>query len=240
MKTTLSILILFIVSISSQAQTNNAFDIILGIDRTYRNVNTTDDSPLAEQLLSSVEDEEAKFNWRFGANYRKGYSEKNYLKLGARISSLGYKRNYDGLRFGSQHDGMGGFDPDLDPDAPNDAKVYTNYLFFELPISFGVIQRKDKFSFFAEAGVSPNIYLTTRTKTIFDADPSTDSQRDPNVRSANISALLAVGVSYHINDNFSIFGQPSFRYHFTTLVKDTVLKEYLYSYGVEFGLRREL
>jgi len=236
MKTNLSILILFLVSITSQAQTNNAFDIILGIDRTYRNVNTTDDTPLAEQLHSSVENEEAKFNWRVGANYRKGLSEKNYLKIGARISSLGYKRVITGLIFGSDLDGVDGFDPD---DA-SDAMFFNDYLFFELPISFGVVQRKDNFSFFAEAGVSPNIYLTTRLRSAFDGDQNTQLGRVRNVRAANVSALVAVGVSYHVNYNLSIFGQPSFRYHFTTLGKVTLLKRYLYSYGIEFGLRRKL
>jgi hypothetical protein len=222
----------------------NSFDVIVGVDRTFRNANIDEDSEFFEaailnQALTSLEQEQAKFNWRIGANYNKSLNENNYLKFGVRPSSVGYQSlDRSDLRFGSQHDGEGGFDPDLDPDALNDLSFSTDYLFMELPVSFGLIKIINKFSIYGEADLSPNIFLTSRIKQNTDGESSTRLLGNPSVRRLHLSGILAAGVAYQANDNFSIFVQPSFRYHLTNLAKVGFVKEHLYSYGIEFGLKK--
>ena len=227
---------------SSFGQLNNSFDIIVGVDRTFRNANIDEDSEFFEAAILdptqlSLEQEEAKFNWRIGANYNKSLTESNCLKLGLRFSSLGYKNGErSDLRFGSQHDGEGGFDSD----APSELSFTTDYLFIELPVSFGIMKAINKFSFYGEAGLSPNIYLTSRNKQTIDNDSSTNLQGNPSVRSLHLSGFAAFGATYQLSESFSIFGQPSFRYHLTNLAKEGFVKEHLYSYGIEFGVRKNL
>ncbi len=244
MKTNLTILFICFTICSSFGQVINFFDIVVGVDRTFRNINVDEDSELFEPdaldpLLIVREREEAKFNWRIGANYSKGLTENNYLKFGLRLSSVGYKvTNSNDLRWGSQHDGMGGFDPNLDPDAPSELSHYVDNLFIELPVSFGIAKSVNKISFYGELGLSPNIYLTSRIKQTTDNDSSASLQSNPSTRSLHLSGLLSAGVAYQINEGFSIFGQPSFRYHLTSLGKESFINEHLYSYGIEFGIRK--
>ena len=192
MKTTLTTFFLFIAFLSF-GQSNNSLDFVVGIDQTYRNYFATESSDLANLLLANAEGEEPKLNWRLGVNYRKALSENSYLKLGVRLSSLGYQQTVDGLIFGSQLDPLeGSLDTITGGNLPSSATLKLDYWFAELPVSFGWIQSNEKFSIFAEAGLSPNILITTRSKTITDLDKSIQYQKFPNSRTFNLSAVLVV------------------------------------------------
>jgi len=237
MKTNITILFMCFALCSSFGQSRNSFDIIVGVDRTFRTINANEDSDLSVLQLSASDKEEAKFNWRFGANYNKSLTDNSYLKFGVRLSSIGYQvEETSDLRFGSQHDGEGGFDPDLNGDF-SELSFNIDYLFIELPVSVGLIKSINKFSFYGEAGLSPNIYLTSRTKQVRGDESDSNFQNNPNTRALHLSGVLNAGVAYQVNNSFSIFGQPSFRYHLTKLAKDGIINEHLYSYGIEFGVR---
>jgi len=240
MKNLTTFIFLFL-SLYSFSQSNNSIDFVVGIDQTYRNIFATESTDLANLLLASSEEEKPKMNWRLGVNYKKALSEKNYLKLGARLSSLGYKQTFEGLIFGSQLDILiGNQDTIVNENVPSNTTFSRDFWFVELPVSFGWIKSNEKFSIFAEAGLSPNVLITTRTKTVTDLDKSVDFQKIPGSRTFNLSAVIGFGLSYRLSERSAIFGQPSFRYHFTSLGSENIVKEHLYSYGIEFGLRKAL
>ena len=136
MKNILSTLILLLFASIVYAQHNSSIDLIGSIEYSYR---TFTYSGSEEFLINSVEErnaeEEGKSNWRFGFNYNKKLTDNLFLKTGLRLASVGYNGGYnDGLRWGTDHDGMGGFDPSLNPDLPRSVQFIYNFIFLEVPI----------------------------------------------------------------------------------------------------------
>ena len=241
MKFNITLLIMCFALIGCFGQANSSFDFVIGVDRSFRTVSSTEESLEATAVLEARAQEEAKQNWRIGANYRKEISDHVYLKLGARLTSVGYlvTDNSD-LIWGIQHDGMGGFDPTIPSEEADFGNIYNDYWFVELPITVGYIKSVNKFSFYAEAGLSPNIYLTTLTKVEVGDEVTKDFQGTPNIRRGQLSGVVALGALYNLNEQLSVFVQPSYRYHLTNIANEGFINEHLYSYGVEFGLRKNL
>lgn len=161
-------------------------------------------------------------------------SYNTYLKIGARFSSLGYK--------GPNTEPLPELITNNNVTIHIDRNIrigYSNdFWFLELPVSFGFFDTKNKISYYAEAGLSPNIFLATRKK----LTKTTNSfRRYTDDRSISAAVIVGIGLAYQLNEKAAIFTQPSFRYHFTTLAPESsAIKEFLYSYGIEFGFRKIL
>ena len=184
--------------------------------------------------------ESAKFNWRIGFNYNRRLTSKIVLKTGLRLASVGYKgEKKTGLRWGSEHDGMGGWIPD--PSLPHEIQLVHDYWFTELPIAGRFEINQKKLSPFFELGISPSVYMTTRTKTITDIGTNSEFQNGDvhNFNKLHIVGFISFGLNYSINDRNQLFGQPTFRYHLTKLA-DAPISENLYNFGIEIGIRRKI
>lgn len=220
-------------------QKNLSIDVVGGIEYSYRAFSGKDD--LSGFLLDIRDREEGKINWRAGFNFNQRLTNKIYLKLGMRLASIGYKgEKMTDLRWGSEFDGMGGWNPD--PSLPHELQLIKDYLFIDLPIVGRYEFNQKKLAFFVETGIAPAFYLTTRTKSITDISTEKDFNDDNDFDGFNqihITGLISFGVNYSMNEQWQIFGQPIFRYHFTSLY-DSVLKEHLYNAGLELGIRRKL
>ncbi|MFT6319601.1 MAG: hypothetical protein ACJAT4_000518 [Granulosicoccus sp.] len=182
---------------------------------------------------------EAKFNTHFGVNYYQKLKEKIWLKVGLGFSSTGYQQQIDGsgLRYGSQHDGQGGFNPNLPSE---DITIKYNHHFIEVPIALHFDFSNKKINPFVELGVSTMYYL--QTVSILEQNNrsrNVDKNRANSINQIQIAPTFAFGVNYAFNEKWTLFVQPNFRYHLTKMVK-YFGKEHQWSAGLAVGMRMKL
>jgi len=230
-------ILLLIIPFLSSAQMNSSFDFIVGIEQSYRSLSLAPDAFVPINIIDLRDtNESAKFNWRIGFNYNKRLSNKFFLKSGIRLASVGYKgEKQTDLRWPSEISQEGYM---YDPSLFHELQLVYNYWFIEVPLVARYEFSSKKFSPFLEAGVSPSYYLTTRTTTITDLGTSTTSMRGGNSPFTNLHlvGVLSLGANYDITDQMQLFGQVIYRRHFSKLVVAPI-QEYLYNYGLEFGIR---
>ncbi|MEL7122594.1 MAG: hypothetical protein AAFO07_24320 [Bacteroidota bacterium] len=241
-KTQLIVLLSFTFPSLGYNQVNSSIDLVAGFESSFRNLSTSNEEQAIQDILTRRNDtEEANTNWRFGFNYNKRLKNKVFLKTGLRLARVGYNEIVDGLIWGTEHDGMGGFN-NVDSSFDRTVQVSRGFFFLEVPVVARLELSRKKFSPFIEMGFSPSLYLTTRVKSITETAIITDfsNQSGEFFNELHFVGSIAIGANYSISDKIQIFGQPTFRYHITSLSKDRPIKEYLFNYGVEVGIRRIL
>lgn len=218
------------------AQTSSTIDIIGGIDYSFRILHYSGNDLTSQAALNTREGEKGKINFRIGANYNLKLTERFWLKTGMRLASIGYKgRKKEGLRWGSEYDPVTGtWTPD--PSLPHEIQFIYNFWFIELPINGRLEFGTGKWIPFVEAGISPNVYLRTKTKQITEFGKSVNFDRTTGINTLNLSTNISFGLNYLMNEKMILFFQPTFRYHLSSL-SDSPIKEHLYNFGLESGLR---
>ena len=231
MKVKLTATLILIIPMFGFSQISQSIDIVSGIEYSYRNLTTSSEDEIVTKILESRDNEESgKFNWRIGFNYNQRL----------RLASVGYKgEKITGLRWGSEYDGMGGWVPD--PNLSHEIQSIYDYWFAEIPIVGRFELNEKKLAPFFELGISPSIYLTTRTKSATDIGTDAEFQNDAihDFNKVHIVGFISFGLNYSINEKYQFFGQPILRYHFTKLA-DRPIAEYLFNYGIEIGIRRKI
>lgn len=230
-----------ILPIAGYSQINQSIDFVSGVEYSYRMLTSSSEDRVVWSMLEDRDDQEiGKLNWRVGFNYNRKISKNIFLKTGLRFASIGYKgEKITGIRWGSEHDGMGGWI--LDPSLPHEFQLVYDYWFTEIPMAGRFEINRKKLSPFFELGISPSIYLTSRKKTVTDIGkesevPNGDVQ---DFNRLHVVGFISFGLNYSLNDTFQLFGQPVFRYHLTQLA-DAPISEYLLNYGIEIGIRRKI
>ncbi len=219
-------------------QFNTTLDVLVGPEYSYRFLTGPKNSLL---ISSRNEGDSGRLNWRFGFNFNQRLNQKLVLKTGLRLAFIGYKgENKTGLKWGSEHDGMGGWTPD--PTLPHEIQGNYNHWFIEVPIVGRYEFENEKFTPFIEVGLSPYYYLTTKRHIITDIYESTSFERNDfkDFKKIHLVASISCGVNYNLNETTQLFGQPIFRYHLTRLVGGSTLGEYLFNAGVEVGVRKRI
>ena len=126
---------------------------------------------------------------------------------------------------------------------PNAVTITREYFFLDIPV---LIRRQfggEKLSFFVEGGVSPNLFIVTKTKQVLDNEDVSrmyDKDNVLNIRSLQFVASLSFGVNYNIADKWQLFAQPVARYSLSTIRPNVPVNENLYTIGLEIGLRKFL
>jgi len=184
--------------------------------------------------------EKGKLNSHFAINYNHKLKEKIWLRVGLGFTSMGYKDQlFSNLRFGSQHDGMGNFDPTL-PGEYDDFQLKYNYQFLEIPIALRYEFSQKKLKPFAEVGISSLYYLQTTITNFKNRDPlTTEKVREEGTKEIQYAPILSFGFSYNFNEKWELIVQPNFRYHLTKIVK-VPTKWHLWSGGLAVGMRMKL
>jgi len=235
MKSSIIILLLSL-PLLTFSQQSSSIDFIGGIDYTYRVLKVDD-------LFTNVRSGDMwKANWRIGFNYNKRVSQHLFLKGGIRFASVGYHgKKETGLRYGSEHDGMGGWTPD--PTLVHERQFTYDYWFIELPVVGRYEFNAKKISPFVELGFAPTYYLTTRIHEQTDLGDEKyfwDGDVTANFNKLHIVGIFSIGFNYTASEKIQLFAQPTFRYHLTKLVSDAQFSEYLISAGIELGARKFL
>ena len=233
-------LILLIIPAFAFSQVKSTIDFVSGIEYSYRILKTTNDELITNVILDNREGETGKINFRLGFNFNQRLSEKIFLKSGVRLASVGYKgEKRTGLIWGSEIDPNLGYQ--LDPNLPHESQFIHDYWFIEIPIIGRYEFNNRKITPFIEAGISPNVYITSKTKIKTDISSNVEfyDETKLNFNRMHLAVNLSFGLNYQLSPKWILFGQPVFRYHFTKLV-EAPIKEYLYNYGIELGARMKI
>jgi opacity protein-like surface antigen len=116
-----------------------------------------------------------------------------------------------------------------------------DFNYVDIPLSFKYFVFNKKVSLFFIAGVSANVFVLSRVKTInlVTNDVAYSHSRE-GVTPYNISVLGGLGISYEISNRMNVSLQPQYERFLNTKLNNDYLSaiydEYLYSYGVNFGL----
>ncbi len=231
----LSILLLLIAPFLAKAQTSQTFDIVTGLDYSYRTLT----SPFSLFELEAINDlneiETPQLDYRIGFNYNRLLAKNFHFKTGVRFARFGYRTDTGNFQFPNQHDGMGGFAGNTSNENP---KIGYDFYFVELPIVARYELKKEKFVPFFEMGVAPQFLVNSNasfritTNMIF-------NQESFIYRNFNVLSIASVGMNYKFREQVQLFAQASFRYQLRSLVQGN-FNEYLYNGGLEFGIRKTI
>ena len=219
------------------SQAKSSIDILGGIEYSHRLLIYSKSDIVESALADLHKGESGKLNWRAGFNYNRRLHKKFYLKTGLRIASVGFKgADESDLRWGSQHDGMGGFDPN--PDLVPQVQYAYDYLFLEVPIIGRIEFNEKKLAPFLELGVSPHMYLSKNVRAVANSSEPFGILTGPsNLQFLHLVGSISFGCNYSLNEKIQFFAQPVFRMHLNALDQRVF---HLVSGGLEVGLRRKL
>jgi Outer membrane protein beta-barrel domain len=228
MKKSVLLIVISLAPFILMAQIKSSISGVIGVDYSYR--------VLKNPLYSG---ETGRLNYRIGLNYNHKIAEKMWLESGLRFSSIGYNGHKEtNAKWGSEFNTTTGiWTPD--PTLPHQIQFIYDYLFLEIPIGIRYELKSNKIKTYFAAGLSPNVYLKTRTQTITEFGSKATLGDRIGIQKMTFSANIGFGFEYVLNDHFQVYSQPSFRYHFTPLGTGPI-KEYLYNFGLELGIRRNL
>lgn len=180
-----------------------------------------------------------RFNTHFGVNYYQKIKEDLWFKVGLGFVSTGFRENIIGLRYGSQHDGQGGFDPNA-PAEEFSTKV--NHYFLEVPIALRMDFSGKKITPFIEVGLSTMYYLQTVSiwNEIGSESRNVDRYRAEETKHIQLAPVLSIGANYKLNEKWSIYIQPNFRYHLTKMAEEPSIGVHQWGIGVGVGARMNL
>lgn len=209
------------------AQTRSSIGILGSFDYTYRFIDT--------KIYSK---ESGKLNYRLGIDYDGKISNKCWIEAGVRYASVGYKIDEKNIKWGSEYDTTTGmWIPN--PDLPHKLTSYYDYLFIEIPVSLRYQLSKSKWNPYFIIGISPDIYIATKVKNVTELYTTNNTEKTFYFKKLNFSAIVGFGFDYAITQYYVVFAQPSLRYYFTN-IQDQPNGEYLYSFGIELGVGRNL
>ena len=211
------------------SQSNSAVSVLVGGDYSSRVFYGND--LLEEQIGDS-----RKTNYRFGFNYEYKLTERTWLKTGARYARVGFVDfTYEDLRWGTQHNGQGGFDTTT---TRVDFRRTVDYSFIEIPAVIRFEFLEGKWQPFFEIGIGNNFYLKTILKTtgLFE---ETSKTKEKDVNKYQLSGVVSAGINYVLSEKYKLFLQPTYR-HFITQVNDSFSEIHLINFGIEIGARLHL
>ncbi|MFZ2901196.1 MAG: outer membrane beta-barrel protein [Saprospiraceae bacterium] len=219
------------------SQPNSTVDLVGGADYAFRFLKNTTEDPATQVVMDVREqDEFGKLNFRAGFNYNRRLFGPLWLRTGLRWASVGYVvQDVDDLRWPSEFDpNTGAYTPD--PNLPHELRLTREYWFIEVPLVARLETGKKKLKSFFEIGVSPHVYLTSRTKQVTDLETKQDFGTG-DVNTLSLAGIVSIGFQYQAGKRTALFFQPIFRYHLTPL-SDAPIRENLYNYGLEIGVRK--
>ena len=198
-------------------------------------------SPNFTYYTKSLVNDKAVVTYNFGVGYNYKRSEKMDWTVGLRFADFSTKYSNDNLRWGTQHDGNGGFDPNL-PGGPVTGLTFKHhYYFLEMPIGIKYKLLENKVHVFIEPTINPAMFLTHRT----DIEKRYDQQPDratissggyTSLRKFNFFGELGIGIGIPLSEKLDLHIRPSARIQLLSAAEKSFTNARLYSFGVKLGV----
>lgn len=162
---------------------------------------------------------------------------------GLRFASYGDKWESEDLRFGTQHDGNGGFNEDLPSGelVTGLRQVSSNY-YLELPVALRWRMGEGKARFVAQAHAGPALYLTSQSRNTTELVGQTETNYTVSGSSANFRTLNAVagagaGLELQIAPKASLLFLAHGQSQLFSIVQASQTGAKWYAFGLQGGLR---
>ncbi|MEM9525305.1 MAG: hypothetical protein AAGA31_01795 [Bacteroidota bacterium] len=139
------------------------------------------------------------------------------------------------IRWGTQHDGMGGFDLTIPPEITGDIKLTSRLTYFE-----GVVALRYHFPVrstwqpFAEGGMAFGAYGTTTNSSSLGEQ---SSRKEEFVRPLAPIPRVGFGADYPFNDYFGVYAMSVLQYHVLSISKQQGWSVHPWQASLEFGVR---
>ncbi len=161
--------------------------------------------------------------------------------VGLELSTFGYKNEVDKLRWGSQHNGNGGFDPNAPSGPIYGVKFKQNQYFVQVPIGLRYYLSYQKLKVYLQPTLAPAMFLTNQTKVEYIMDGPNKSNASwggyTGIRKYNIIAGLGIGLVLPISEKIGIGIQPHGGIQLLPMVNDSATGARLYSAGLDLAFR---
>jgi Outer membrane protein beta-barrel domain len=222
-------------TITLLAQHKHSLEIMASPDFSYRRLSS--DNPADDFLIQIRSSEQSAIYYRLGIAYVAAITPRFSTKIGAQFANMGYKsRKTTGLQWPSENQN-GTWVPD--PTLPHEQQFIYQYRYLSLPVLLRYQQPSTRrISWYLEGGLSFNAYLDTKEISKTDIGRTSINGRTDQFENINYGFNAGFGASYRLTEHWALFAQPTFRYFFTSLIANSTLNEYLYSGGLEVGMKR--
>ncbi|GJM34172.1 MAG: hypothetical protein DHS20C18_31730 [Saprospiraceae bacterium] len=197
-------LILFVFIISVQGIYSQK-QLTIGIDY-YPNISV--------EFVKHLKDPQSKFSNSIGVSVSKEINNRLWLASGINFSNIGHNWESGELRFGTQHDGMGGFDPTIPSGEDFDKVAFTyNYAHLEVPIKLIYRLIDKKYKLYLSGGVMVRGHLRysqTVNKISTTTGSSTESKGESLVdyQKITLGYQAGIGLQRQILKRFNLFMEP--------------------------------
>ena len=162
-------------------------------------------------------------------------SQRFYGISGIEFTAYSQKFDLSKLRWGSQHNGQGGFDPNLS--SGEDIISISHVFYIEVPIGARYYLNEKKWSVYIQSSIDAAIYLTNRNKIDFSGDSNSIRWNlSPDGRTFNYTGNLGFGIEGKLNEKMSIFFQPNAEMQLLSFTNDSVTGSKFYAYGIKAGM----
>ncbi len=201
-------------------------------------------TPNYSYRTNSITSDQGRVGYNFGLALSGPLkSERLHWLAGMQFSTFGSKYNSGPLRWGTQHDGEGGFDPSI-PSGTNVTEVKLRQIdfFLEIPLGVRYFLSQGKVKFFVQPSISPALFLTERTDadyTYFDRPNQQNSTSGKNngLRTLNLHAALGAGIEFPLSKKLSLQLMPQGSIQALSAAKNSTKGSRLYSTGLRAGLK---
>lgn len=229
----LTLLFLLITS-SVFSQSRSSIELSIQIGNSYRTFSNTPNTITNNKVIDSRNLHKYKPNYHLELGYNKVVTENIVLKSGINYSRIDYYTNkISDLRWPSEHDGNGGWQPD--PTLPREFADQVNYTLIGIPLLFKYELNKNSLKPYVEIG--PSFQFLANAQYIESTNLSSETTELSNeLNSINLFGRVGIGISYQISARYEIFTAAQYRKQLNNFRKMNIT-ENLYNYGLNVGIR---
>jgi len=219
-------------SVFTQSRSSLEFSTLIG--NSYRAFSNIPNNSTNDRLIDSRNLHERKLNYHLELGFNKVLNKSMVLKSGINFSRINYYTSrLTGLRWPSEHDGNGGWEPD--PTLPREMSDRVNYALIGIPLLLKYELNSHRLKPYMEIG--PSLQLLTNAQFIESTNLSSETTSLTNeLNSINIFGRVGVGISYQTSIRTELFASAQYRKQLNNLRKIDIVEK-LYDYGLNFGMR---
>ena len=226
-----------------------AFTLILFFFYMLSFVNAQDDFQLGVDFFPNYSwhtnpaipssDYKGRISQSLGLYVEKGLTKRLSIQTGFNYANMGTAYEFpNDLRWGSQHDGNGGFDPKLESgESIGDVKTVNTLHFIEIPLKIRYVVVDKTYQLYFSQALLGRFFIDEYQKTTIDGE--TDKEKlDTQIESPSTAWQSGFGCSFPLSGNMSMFLEPRFQLNtFSPIAtNDNPIKVRFGSIGLAMGI----
>ena len=193
----------------------------------------------------AISNAEGVFTYTAGTSVIVEKNKKLHWSFGLRFVDQAIKNGNDDLRWGSQHDGSGGFDPNAPIGSLTGFEITNHYYFLQIPLGVKYYFLDGKVKLFIQPNLAPAFYLTNRNKITrkYNDRPdesNVEKNNDTDLRTVNFFGELGIGLEVPVSKTVNILFRPTGNIQILSAIADSETGARMYAAGVHAGMRYQI